>query len=116
LALRVEWYDFFIYATASSLVFNKLFFPNLPPLVGTLVSFGTYAAGFFARPVGGRLFGYIGDRFGCKSALVTTPLIVGIATFVIWPHADLWDHRRCSPYHPGIHPTLAWIRNWRRAG
>jgi MFS family permease len=79
----VEWYDFFIYATASSLVFNKLFFPNLPPLVGTLVSFGTYAAGFFARPVGGLLFGYIGDRFGRKSALVTTLLIVGIATFVI---------------------------------
>jgi MFS family permease len=79
----VEWYDFFIYATASSLVFNKLFFPNLPPLIGTLVSFGTYAAGFFARPVGGLLFGYIGDRFGRKSALVTTLLIVGIATFVI---------------------------------
>jgi MFS family permease len=79
----VEWYDFFIYATASSLVFNKLFFPNLPPLIGTLVSLGTYAAGFLARPVGGLVFGYIGDRFGRKSALVTTLLIVGIATFVV---------------------------------
>lgn len=83
LGTTVEWYDFFIYATASSLVFNKLFFPNLPPLIGTLVSLGTYAAGFFARPIGGLLFGYIGDRFGRKSALVTTLLIVGIATFAI---------------------------------
>jgi MFS transporter, MHS family, shikimate and dehydroshikimate transport protein len=79
----VEWYDFFIYATASALVFNKLFFPSLDPLVGSLVALGTYAAGFFARPVGGLLFGYIGDRYGRKKALVTTLLIVGIATFVI---------------------------------
>ena len=79
----VEWYDFFIYATASSLVFNKLFFPNLPPLIGALVSMGTYAAGFIARPLGGLVFGYLGDKLGRKSALVTTLLIVGIATFVI---------------------------------
>jgi MFS family permease len=79
----VEWYDFFIYATASALVFNKLFFPSFDPLVGSLVALGTYAAGFFARPLGGLLFGYIGDRFGRKKALVSTLLIVGIATFVI---------------------------------
>lgn len=79
----VEWYDFFIYATASALVFNKLFFPSFDPLVGSLVALGTYAAGFFFRPVGGLLFGYIGDRYGRKIALVTTLLIVGIATFVI---------------------------------
>jgi len=79
----VEWYDFFIYATASALVFNKLFFPTVDPLVGSLVALGTYAAGFFARPVGGLLFGYIGDRYGRKQALVITLLIVGIATFVI---------------------------------
>ena len=79
----VEWYDFFIYATASALVFNKLFFPSLDPLVGSLAALGTYAVGFFARPIGGLLFGYIGDRYGRKNALVTTLLIVGIATFVI---------------------------------
>ncbi|UWU25208.1 MHS family MFS transporter (plasmid) [Rhizobium sp. CB3060] len=79
----VEWYDFFIYATASALVFNKLFFPSFDPLVGSLVALGTYAAGFFVRPIGGLLFGYLGDRYGRKSALVTTLLIVGIATFVI---------------------------------
>jgi MFS family permease len=79
----VEWYDFFIYATASALVFNKLFFPSFDPLVGSLVALATYAAGFIARPIGGLLFGYIGDRYGRKNALVTTLLIVGIATFVI---------------------------------
>ncbi|HML11903.1 MAG TPA: MFS transporter [Xanthobacteraceae bacterium] len=79
----VEWYDFFIYATASALVFNKLFFPSFDPLVGSLVALGTYGAGFFARPIGGLLFGYIGDRYGRKNALVTTLLIVGIATCVI---------------------------------
>jgi MHS family shikimate/dehydroshikimate transporter-like MFS transporter len=79
----VEWYDFFIYATASALVFNKLFFPSFDPLVGSLVALATYGAGFFARPIGGLLFGYIGDRYGRKGALVTTLLIVGIATFVI---------------------------------
>ena len=79
----VEWYDFFIYATASALVFNKLFFPSFDPLVGSLVALATYAAGFFVRPIGGLLFGYLGDRYGRKSALVTTLLIVGIATFVI---------------------------------
>jgi MFS family permease len=79
----VEWYDFFIYATASALVFNKLFFPSFDPLVGSLVALGTYAAGFVARPVGGLVFGIIGDRKGRKAALVTTLLIVGIATFVI---------------------------------
>jgi MHS family shikimate/dehydroshikimate transporter-like MFS transporter len=79
----VEWYDFFIYATASALVFNKLFFPDVDPLIGSLVALGTYAAGFFARPLGGLLFGAIGDRYGRKQALVITLLIVGIATFVI---------------------------------
>jgi MFS family permease len=79
----VEWYDFFIYATASALVFNKLFFPTFDPLIGSLVALGTYAAGFIARPIGGLVFGVIGDRKGRKVALVTTLLIVGIATFVI---------------------------------
>src|SRR5690349_17655083 len=79
----VEWYDFFIYATASALVFNKLFFPGLSPLAGSLVALGTYGAGFIARPLGGLVFGIIGDRKGRKAALVTTLLMVGIATFVV---------------------------------
>jgi MFS transporter, MHS family, shikimate and dehydroshikimate transport protein len=79
----VEWYDFFVYATASALALNKLFFPSFDPLVGTLLALATYAVGFLARPLGGFLFGYVGDRFGRKGALVTTLLIVGIATFII---------------------------------
>lgn len=79
----VEWYDFFIFATASVLVFNKIFFPDFDPLIGTLVALTTYAAGFIARPFGGFLFGYFGDTRGRKFALVMTLLISGIATFAV---------------------------------
>src|ERR1700759_32270 len=79
----VEWYDFFIYATASALVFNKLFFPNVTPLVGSLLALSTYATGFLARPIGVLVFGVIGDRHGRKSALVTTLLMVGDATGLV---------------------------------
>src|SRR5437773_6896592 len=68
----IEWYDFFLYGTAAALVFNKLFFPTIDPLAGTMAAFATYAAGFFARPFGGILFGHFGDRLGRKSMLVTT--------------------------------------------
>ena len=68
----IEWYDFFLYGTAAALVFNRLFFPTLEPWAGTMASFATYAVGFFARPVGGIVFGHFGDRMGRKSMLVTT--------------------------------------------
>ena len=68
----IEWYDFFLYGTAAALVFNRLFFPTLDPFVGTMAAFATYAVGFFARPVGGIVFGHFGDRMGRKSMLVTT--------------------------------------------
>lgn len=79
----VEWYDFFLYGTASALVFNKLFFPNIEPHAGTMAAFATYAVGFFARPVGGIVFGHFGDRLGRKSMLVTTLVLMGVATFCI---------------------------------
>jgi len=79
----IEWYDFFLYGTAAALVFNKLFFPTFDPLSGTLASFGTYAVGFVARPIGGILIGHYGDRIGRKSMLVLTLLIMGVATFLI---------------------------------
>jgi MHS family shikimate/dehydroshikimate transporter-like MFS transporter len=79
----IEWYDFFLYGTASALVFGRLFFPNFDPLTGTLASFGTYAAGFAARPVGAIVCGHFGDRIGRRSMLVLTLLIMGIATFLI---------------------------------
>lgn len=64
----IEWYDFFLYGSAAALVFNELFFPDSDPLVGTLLSFLTYAVGFAARPVGALVFGHYGDRLGRKGA------------------------------------------------
>src|SRR5216117_800499 len=79
----IEWYDFFLYGTAAALVFNRLFFPTLSPLAGTLSSYGTFAVGFVARPLGGALFGHYGDRLGRKRMLVWSLLIMGVATACI---------------------------------
>ncbi len=79
----IEWYDFFLYGTAAALVFPRLFFPNIDPLMGTLASFGTYAVGFVARPVGGVVIGHFGDRIGRKSMLFLTLTIMGVGTFLI---------------------------------
>jgi MFS family permease len=79
----LEWYDFFIYATAAALVFGHLFFPHASALTGTLLAFSTFWAGFIARPIGGLAFGHFGDRFGRKPALVTCLLLMGLATFLI---------------------------------
>src|SRR5574339_679401 len=79
----IEWYDFFLYGTAAALVFNRLFFPNVDPVIGTLSSFGTFAVGFVARPFGGIVFGHYGDRLGRKAMLVYSLVIMGVATFLI---------------------------------
>jgi MHS family shikimate/dehydroshikimate transporter-like MFS transporter len=79
----IEWYDFFAYGTASALVFPRLFFPSLTPFAGTLASFATFGVAFFARPIGGIVFGHFGDRIGRKSMLVITLLLMGGATFLI---------------------------------
>ena len=76
----IEWYDFFVYGTASALAFGQLFFPSADPATGLLASFATFAIGFFARPFGGLLFGHIGDRIGRKRTLVATLLLMGVAT------------------------------------
>ncbi|QDD63558.1 MFS transporter [Herbaspirillum seropedicae] len=91
----IEWYDFYIYATASALVFGKLFFPTTNGFYGTLASFGTFAVGFLARPLGGAVFGYIGDRVGRKKSLVITLLMMGTVTILI-----------------GLLPTYASIGIW----
>jgi metabolite-proton symporter len=79
----IEWYDFFLYGTATALVFDRLFFPELDPFAGRMAAFGTYAVGFVARPIGGVVFGHFGDRMGRKSMLVTTLMLMGVATFLI---------------------------------
>ncbi len=79
----VEWYDFFLYGVAAGIVFNQLYFPSDNPVVGTLLAFATFAVGFVARPIGGLIFGHIGDRVGRKKTLIMTMLIMGVATFLI---------------------------------
>lgn len=78
-----EYYDFFAYGTAAVLFFGHLFFPSDDPLISTLAAFATYAVGFLARPLGGIVFGHIGDKVGRKKALIITILIVGLGTFCI---------------------------------
>ncbi|WP_083859011.1 MFS transporter [Gordonia aichiensis] len=79
LGTTVEWYDFFLYATAASLVFNTVFFPQQSGFVGTLLTFATFAVGFAVRPIGGVVFGHIGDRIGRKKTLALT-MGMGVAT------------------------------------
>jgi len=79
----IEWYDFFLYGTAAALVFPDLFFPGSSPYAGLLLSFGTQAVGFAARPVGAIIFGHFGDRIGRKRTLVATLMLMGIATFLM---------------------------------
>lgn len=79
----VEWYDLFLFGTASALVFNQVFFPNLPPAVGTILAFLTFAAAYVARTLGAILFGHFGDRLGRKSMLLISLLTMGAATLAI---------------------------------
>ena len=91
----IEWYDFFLYGTAAALVFPKLFFPGASDYAGVLASFATYAVGFAARPVGAAIFGHWGDRIGRKATLISTLLVMGIASALI-----------------GLMPTYASIGFW----
>ncbi len=91
----IEWYDFFLYGSAAALVFNRLFFPEFDPLVGTMLAFATYALGFVARPVGGIVFGHYGDRIGRKKLLMLSLVLMGVATVLI-----------------GLLPTYAQIGIW----
>ena len=91
----IEWYDFIIYGTAAALVFNRLFFPNVDPRIGTLAALGSFTVGFLARPIGGAIFGHFGDRLGRKSMLMITMVLMGISTAAI-----------------GLLPTYAQIGIW----
>ncbi len=79
----IEWYDFFLYATAAALVFPSAFFPDSTPTMGLILSFATFSFGFIARPLGGILFGHFGDRVGRKRALVIALMMMGIASTLI---------------------------------
>jgi MFS family permease len=79
----LEWYDFFIYGFAVTLVFNELFFVTGDPATGTIVGFATFGVGFAVRPIGGFIFGHLGDRIGRRATLVLTTLVMGISTGLI---------------------------------
>ena len=79
----VEFYDFYVYATAAVSVFPQLFFPRSSPTTALLASLATFGLAFVARPVGSMLFGHFGDRVGRKATLVASLLVMGIATFAI---------------------------------
>jgi MFS family permease len=91
----IEWYDFFIYSTASALVFPQLFFPSSDPNVSLMISLATFGVGFFARPLGGFFFGHLGDRLGRKKTLIATLLLMGLSTSAI-----------------GVLPTYAQVGIW----
>jgi MFS family permease len=79
----LEYYDFAIYNTLAALVFNKLFFPSFDPLTGTILAFSTFAVGYASRPIGGLIFGSLGDRYGRRFVLVTTLVVMGVTTALI---------------------------------
>ncbi|MGH3098914.1 MAG: MFS transporter [Streptosporangiales bacterium] len=76
----LEWYDYFLYGSASALVFDKLFFPSLDPAIGVIAAFTTFAVGFCARPIGAAFFGHFGDRYGRKRTLIATVVLMGVCT------------------------------------
>ncbi|WP_432107262.1 MFS transporter [Streptomyces sp. AA1529] len=109
----IEWYDFFLYGSAAALVFNKLFFPDSDPLVGTLLAFLTYAVGFAARPVGALVFGHYGDRVGRKKLLVISLLMMGGATFAI---GLLPTHATVGAFAPVLLTTLRLVQGFALGG
>lgn len=95
LGTAMEYYDFLVFGTLAALVFNRIFFPELNPLAGTIASFGSFTAGYLARPLGGVILGHFGDRIGRKSMLLLTMSTMGTASFLI-----------------GLLPTYATIGIW----
>ncbi|HEY5810569.1 MAG TPA: MFS transporter, partial [Povalibacter sp.] len=76
----LEYFDFAVYNTFAALIFNRLFFPSFDPAIGTILAFATFAVGYLSRPVGGFVFGHLGDRRGRRFVLVATLLLMGITT------------------------------------
>nr|WP_246619708.1 MFS transporter [Streptomyces corallincola] len=79
----IEWYDFQIYGLSAAVVFNKTFFPDVNSVNGTIASFGVFALGFLARPLGGLIFGHFGDRVGRRNVLLVTLILMGVSTFLV---------------------------------
>ena len=76
----LEWYDFTVYNTLAALIFNRLFFPSFDPMSGTILAFSTYAVGYISRPLGGVVFGHLGDKLGRRFVLVQTLVLMGLCS------------------------------------
>ncbi|MFP1726588.1 MFS transporter [Lonsdalea quercina] len=92
----LEWYDFTVYNIMAALVFNHIFFPSFDPLVGTILAFSTYAVGYISRPIGGVIFGHLGDVLGRRFVLVATLVIMGVTTALMgllpdYAHWGIWS-------------------------
>ena len=104
----VEWYDFFLYATASTIVFNKILLPKMGNEYDAIIAaFITYAVGFIARPLGGVIFGQIGDRFGRKQTLQATIMLIGAATVLM---GCLPSYQQIGVWAPVLLVTLRFIQ------
>ncbi len=112
----IEFFDFYIYATAAVLVFPALFFPAADPATATLTSLATFAIAFVARPVGSALFGHFGDRIGRKATLVAALMTMGVSTVADWAAAVLREHRDCRADPAGAVPVRSGPRTRRRVG
>ncbi|OPF73822.1 MFS transporter [Streptomyces antioxidans] len=103
----LEWYDFNLYGLSAALVFNKLFFPDVDPVLGTLASLATFGVGFVLRPLGALVFGHLGDRVGRKQSLVATMLIIGSGTALI---GVLPDYRAIGVWAPILLVVLRMVQ------
>lgn len=110
----VEWYEFFLYGTAATLVFNKIFFSETTSELNAIfLAFATYAVGFVARPVGGVVFGHFGDKYGRKKLLQFSLLLVGVATFLM---GCLPTFGQIGYWAPGLLVTLRFIQGFAVGG
>ena len=94
LGSTIEYYDFLLYATAAAVVFPKVFFSGMDDWVGVVAAYGTFAAGYVARPLGGIIFGHFGDRMGRKGMLIISMLVMGVASTLIGLACSRWVAKR----------------------
>jgi len=109
----IEWYDFFIYAFLGSLVFDRVFFPQVSSTAGTMAVFATFTVGFLARPLGGVVFGHFGDRVGRKSVLIASMLLMGFATAAI---GCLPSFAEIGLWAPGLLVVLRFLQGFALGG
>ncbi|HEY5754807.1 MAG TPA: MFS transporter [Steroidobacter sp.] len=109
----IEWYDFFIYAFLGPLVFDRVFFPQISSVAGTMAVFATFTVGFLARPLGGVVFGHFGDRIGRKSVLIVSMLLMGFATAAI---GCLPSFDAIGLWAPGLLVTLRFLQGFALGG